>query len=267
MITAQAADALIALDGQPPVHAPLIRQVEPGAHVIRASADGYVDAERKLVAVKGALVTVDIVQAERPAKLVVNARDGAVLSIDGRVQGECPFPKPVELTSGSHLVTLTRSGFVGYSREQVLVRGQTTVINAPMRRTLQRTSALIMFGAAASAATAGVVFGYLALEQESSARSFLDARGRQPLTPADLAQYDSTKQDRNRLRTAALGSFGLSAALAIGGGLLIALEHGSVQAPVDSGARRAAQRNAVAPLVAEPVLAPGYAGLHAGFAF
>ena len=267
MVTAQASDAVISLDNQAPVHAPLIREVEPGEHVVHASAGGYADAERKVVAVKGALVTVDIVQTELPAKLVIDARDGAVLSIDGRIQGECPFPKPIELAAGSHLITLTLSGYVGYSHEQVLARGKTAVIKAPMARTLQRTSALIMLGAAASAVTTGVVIGYFALDQESSARSFLDARGHQELTATELAQYNSNKDDRNRLRSGALVSFGLGAGLAMGGALLVALDHNNAEAPVGLGTRSLAKRSEPLPLFARPLFGPGFAGFDAAWVF
>ena len=267
MVTAQASDAMISLDGRAAGRSPLIREIEPGVHVIRATATGYVDAERKLVAVKGALVTVDLVQAERPAKLVVNARDGAILRIDGRVQGECPFPKPIELSPGSHLITITHSGYVGLSREQVLLRGQTTVINAPMPRTVQRTTSLIMLGAAASAVTAGGVFGYFALQQDSNARSFLDARGQQELKSIDLDQYNSNKTDRNRLRTAAFASFGLGAALATGGVVLIALDHDRTEGPTDSGHKPTAKRIEPSHFSTQPIFAPGFAGIDANIRF
>jgi len=267
MITAQATDAMLALDDQPAFPSPLIREIEPGEHVIRATATGYEDAERKLMAVKGALVTVDIVQAELPAKLVVNAREGAVLSIDGRVQGACPFPKPIELPAGSHLITLTLSGYVGLSREEMLARGHTTVINALMPRTVQRTTSLIMLGAAASAVTAGGIFGYLALQQDGSARDFLNLRGQQELHQSDLDQYNSSRQDRNRLRTASFVSFGVGAGLAVGGVLLIALDHDSLATPADSARRPVAKASEAPRLTAQPVIGPGFTGFEAKFTF
>jgi len=267
MVTAQAADALISLDGQQASRSPLIREIEPGEHVIRSTAVGYVDAERKLVAVKGALVTVDIVQEERPAKLVVNARDGAILRIDGRVQGECPFPKPIELQGGSHLITLTHGGYVGLSREQVLVRGETTVIYAPMPRTIQRTSSLIMLGAAASAVTAGGVFGYFALQQDSSARDFLASRGQQKLEKADLDQYNSNREGRNRLRTASFVSFGLGAGLVMGGVLLIALDQNAIETSATTPGKPVFKRVETAHFSAQPMIQPGFAGLDVKVAF
>jgi hypothetical protein len=256
MITSQAQQAQIWLDNQPPVKSPLIRQVDPGEHLVRVTAPGYEDSTRKVVAVSGAIITVDLALAERPAKLVVIAREGALLSIDGRVQGECPFPKPLELPAGSHLVTLTMSGFVGLSREQKLVRGETTVISAPMPRSRQRTASYIMLGTAASAVTAGGVFTYFAFQQQSSAQAFLDAKGHERLSPGELSQYDSTRIARDRLRTAAFASVGIGAGLALGGALLIVLDGRVVE---DQTERRLPKREGPT-ITAQPIAGPGIAG-------
>ncbi len=259
MITSQAQDARIWLDNQPAIESPLIRQVDPGEHVVRVTAPGYEDSSRKVVAVNGAIITVDMALAERPAKLVVNAREGALLSIDGRVQGECPFPKPLELQAGSHLVTLTLSGFVGVSREQILVRGETTVVTAPMPRTRQRTVSYIMLGTAASAVTAGGVFTYFAFQQQSAAQAFLDAKGRAQLSSGEAAQYESTRIARDRLRMAAFTSVGIGAGLAIGGALLIALDGRTVENQTEQGVPKREGPT----ISAQPIAGPGVMGLGA----
>lgn len=261
MITSSTPEAHIALDGDAAVDSPLIREVAPGKHQVHVTAPGYVDTTRRIIAVKGDLVTVDIALVERPAQLVVIAREGALLSVDGRVQGVCPFPKPLELSSGSHLITLTANGYVGLSTEQTLVRGETTVVRAPMHRTVQRTTALIMLGASASVVTAGAVFAGFAHQQGNSARGFLNARGQQPLLPDDLAQYNSARSDRDRLDTVALTAFGVGAALAIGGVALIALDPGIVDAAAPNKDRAAQARSTAPRLTATPTLAPGFAGL------
>jgi hypothetical protein len=267
MITSQTPDAHIALDDKADVGAPLIREVEPGVHRILVTAPGYVDSERSIVAVKGELVTVDVALSERPARLVVVAREGALLSIDGRVQGQCPFPKPLEVPAGSHLITLTESGYVGLSREQTLIRGQTTVISARMPRTLQRTTALVMLGAAGSVATAGAVFAYFALDQQSAAQGVLEARGRHPLSSDDLAQYNSSRRDRDRLRTAALSSVGIGAALALGGAVLIALDGGAVEHAADQDRGISSKKRRSPQLSAQPTFGSGFIGLGAQGAF
>jgi len=259
MITSEAQNARIWLDNQPAVESPLIRQVDPGEHLVRVTAPGYADSIRKLVAVNGAIITVDVALAERPAKLVVVAREGALLSIDGRVQGECPFPKPLELQGGSHLITLTLSGFVGVSREQTLVRGETTVVNAPMPRTRQRTVSYIMLGTAASAVTVGGVLTYFAFQQQGAAQAFLDAKGHAPLSAGELSQYDSTRVARDRLRTAALASVGIGAGLAIGGALLIAFDGRRVESQTEQGF----PKHEGPTISAQPLAGPGVVGLGA----
>jgi hypothetical protein len=263
MITSSTPEARIALDGDEEVVSPLIREVEPGEHSIRVSAPGFFESKRRIIAVKGDLVSVDVALGEQPAKLVVIARDGAQLSIDGRVQGECPFPKPIELASGSHLITLTASGYVGLSTEQTLVRGETTVVRAPMPRTFQRTTALIMFGGVASAFTAGLFFGIFAHQQDESARGFLDARGRQTLVQSDLDGYNSAHRDRDRLQTAAYVSVGVGVALALGGVTLLALDPGAIRLLPKPNDRADQARSANPRITAAPAIGPGFTGFGA----
>jgi hypothetical protein len=267
MITSSTPEAQIALDGNAEVDSPLIREVAPGKHQVRVTAPGFVDTTRSITAVKGDLVTVDIALVERPAQLVVIAREGALLSVDGRVQGVCPFPKPLELSAGSHLITLSANGYVGLSTEQTMVRGETTVVRAPMHRTVQRTAALIMLGASASVVSAGGLFAWFARQQKESASGFLNARGHQPLFPDDLVQYNSAHSDRDRLNTAALVSFGVGATLAIGGVALIALDPGTVATAPPSKDGTARARTTSPRITAAPTFAPGFAGLFSQIRF
>src|SRR5262245_6409993 len=58
MITADVPGVALSLDGGPPAPSPLIREVEPGVHSARASADGFVTASREVTAVAGELIPV-----------------------------------------------------------------------------------------------------------------------------------------------------------------------------------------------------------------
>ena len=262
MISSAVANALISLDGKPASPSPLITEVSPERHAVRVFAPGYVDSEREIVAVQGGLVTLDVPLVERPAKLVVLAPEGALLSIDGRVQGECPFPRPLELPSGAHLVTLTKSGLVGVSQERVLQRGQTEVLRASMPRSPQRTASLMMIGAGVSALAAGGVFGYVSLGRNRAAQQFLDQRGRSPLTAEDLEQYNTARDERDTLRTAALVSAGTGALLMMGGTLLFVLDHRVLEgAPRPLSGQDSPPRLEVYRLIPRPLLAPEMAGL------
>ncbi|MGC4067735.1 MAG: PEGA domain-containing protein [Polyangiaceae bacterium] len=267
MITSAAEGATLSLDGGEPQASPLIREVEPGEHVARVSASGYLSDERRVTAVRGALVTIDVGLMEKPARLVVHAPSGAELSVDGRLQGTCPFPKPLELSPGPHLITLFKRGYVAWSEERRLSRGETSTVVATMPRTTQRTAALIMFGAAASAMTASGVFAYFTLGQESSAKAFLDARGKREFDESDLKEYDSIRTDRDRLRLAALASAGIGVGLAAAGAVLFNYEGKSNPESVPTrttggskGARETATRTDRW-FSAQPLLGPHLAGL------
>ncbi|MBN1611968.1 MAG: PEGA domain-containing protein [Polyangiaceae bacterium] len=251
MVYSAAPGAQIALDGQDASPSPLVREVAPGKHSVRVSAPGFVDSERQLLAIQGALVSFDVVLKELPANLTVIAPAGAELRINGRVQGECPFPRPIELAPGKHLVTLTKNGFDGVSREEQLGRGENRVLRVRMKRSTQRTAALVMFGASASGVVAGGIFTYFAFRQQASAQAFLDERGRAPLTPEDRRQYESNRLDRDRLRLAAGLFLGSGVAFGVGGTLLFLLDEGALSAHKDKGPdssdRKTAGRWSVAP--------------------
>jgi hypothetical protein len=273
MLSSPAEGVTLSLDGATPQSSPLIREVQPGKHVVRISAPGYVTDERQVVAIEGALVTFDIALTAEPAKLLVVARDGAALTIDGRLQGTCPFPKPLELTPGDHLITLTEHGYETWSAEQHLSRGKTTTVVARMSRTTLHTTSLILFGAAASAMTAVIPLSIFTVEQESSANAFLRARGKRTLNPADLADYNSIRSDRDRLRFATLTTAGVGVGLAALGAFLFVYD---TQSPANPLPKQTAQRSIgfgasreqTLPFVkATPELGPGFPGLNLSGAF
>jgi hypothetical protein len=267
MITSAAEGATLSIDGGEPQASPLIREVEPGEHVARVSAAGYLSEDRRVTAIRGALVTIDVGLTEKPARLVVHAPSGAELSVDGRLQGTCPFPKPLELSPGPHLITLYKRGYVAWSEERRLARGETSTIVATMPRTTQRTAALIMFGAAASAMTASGVFAYFTLGQESSAKAFLDARGKREFDDSDLKEYDSIRTDRDRLRLAALASAGIGIGLAAAGAVLFNYDGKSnpesVPLRTSGGTKRGRDtaKRSEGWFSAQPLLGPNLAGL------
>ncbi len=266
MVSSAAPEASISLDGRQGLPSPLIAEVVPGRHEARIAAPGFTDTVREVVAIKGALVTLDVGLVERPAKLVVVAPEGALLSIDGRVQGECPFPKPLELAAGPHLFTLTKNGYLGVSREEILPRGQEVVMRVPMARLPQRTAAVIMFGAGLSAFAGGAVFGYFSFERDSAARAFLDQQGKTVHTTENLDDYRAARDGRDSLRTASWLSVGAGALLVAGGGLLVLLDRRNAAPPPAAAATSAAtgKRNAFSDALSvypTPLLGPGIAGL------
>lgn len=261
MISSPAHGAILSLDGQVPVPSPLVREVEPGEHRVRIEAPGYRMVERRVIAVSGELVTVDVPLSEKPAFLVLQAPADAQLSVDGRVQGRTPFPKPLELSAGTHLITVSKSGFIGISREQSLKRGQTTVFKAPLRRSGQRTAALYLAGASASALVTGGILGYIAYKQSAAADTFLRLRGKSELHPSDLADYASARSDYEKIRGAAWLSVGVGIGLGLTSLILRNYDSGSVEM-VKSQEKSSQQRRTQEPsFVAQPLLGKSFAGL------
>jgi PEGA domain len=268
MLTSPAEGAILALDGEKAQFSPLIREVTPGDHVVVVSAPGYVSDERRIVAVEGALVTFDIALTERPAKLHVVGPDGAELRIDGRLQGTCPFPRPLEVAAGDHLVTFTDSGYVTWSSDVRAERGKTTTVVARMPRTIQRTSALILFGAAASAVTASGFLAYFTLKQENSAEMFLDERKKSELSSLNLGEYNSVRIDRDRLRIATLTTAGIGVGLAALGAFLF--NYDSERAPKAQlnsakrfpiGSPNSDEKHSFSNVTPDVLLSPGFTGL------
>jgi hypothetical protein len=261
MVSSPIQGATISLDGAAQNASPLVREVEPGEHRIRVEASGYQPVERRVTAVAGELVNVDVSLVERPARLLVLAPTDAQLTIDGRVQGKCPCPKPIELASGAHLITVSKNGFVGISREETLQRGETTVFRAPLRRSRQRTVAMFMGGAAGSALFTGALFAYLSYKQEQAAKGFLDDRGHRPLSPDDLATYNSTRADRDRIRVAAWASVGVGLGLGIASAMMWNYDSGSVETHnLHEESPQPSKRRSPS-LVADPAVGPGFGGL------
>jgi hypothetical protein len=261
MISSPAQNAVIALDDRKPLPSPIVREVAPGEHRVRISAAGYQPTEREVTAVAGALVSVDVPLVEQPARLEIVAPAGAQLSINGRVQGLCPFPKPLELPAGIHLITISKDGFVGVSREEVLPRGHTTVFTAPLKRSRQRTAAMFMLGASVASIVPSLLFSGLSYLQEKSARDFLASHGHRLHTPDDLAQYNASRQDRDRMRYAAWISAGVGLGLGLTSGILYTYDRGSVEV-VEAQPRTAISAATMKKsLAAEPLVGPGIAGL------
>lgn len=224
MITSTTPGAKITFDGGDTHDSPFIGEALPGQHRVSVAAPGFFDEERVVVAVEGELVALDVPMRERPAALRLIAAEGTILSIDGRYQGTAPFETELELPAGKHLITLSRPGFVGVSREVTLPRGVTTWARSALPRSPRRSASLLMMGASASSLVAGGVFAYLARGRDQAAKSFLDRRGSEPMDQDELDQYQTARTDRDSFRKAAYAAVGLSAVLGVAGGMLYLLD-------------------------------------------
>ncbi len=216
VITAEAPGARLALDGDAPVPSPLIREVAPGKHRVRASADGFFPEERELTAVAGELIPAVVVLRERLGLVAVTAPADAEVYLDGVFHRHGPLT--VELPSGPHRLTVAQRGHRLSTRVLQVERGRAQEVAVTLAPTPQRRLARLLLLGSAIPLAAGVVFGVAAKLEEDRAQDVLARRARDNVSSADLGRYQDAVAARNHLRVASIASLAVTAA-----GLLTAL--------------------------------------------
>jgi tetratricopeptide (TPR) repeat protein len=261
MVSSPTDGARISVDGGSPQPAPYIAEVEAGKHRVRVTADGYDDDERDVVTVKGGLLAVDVRLREQPGELRLTVEDGA-LYVDGRYQGEAPLSKAMQLPAGKHVVSVTRAGYEGYSREVELRRGKTTNVQVDLDPSTQRNVALVLLGASGVSLVVSAGFFGQAVERQEAAQSVLDRKSEGNITSEDLDVYDAARRDRDQLRRAGTVAFSTSVVLGTVGGLLYWFDSPQVPTTLSSEVAPAKKTKSGAPrsLSAAPVFAPGWVG-------
>jgi hypothetical protein len=224
MVTSEAAGARISLDGGPPKPTPLIAEVAPGQHLVRVSADGFFPADRQLVAISGELVPLEVELREQPAVVVVEPTTEAELYVDGAFSGRVKQGSRIELSRGSHQFAFVRAGRRIKIQTLVLERGETRRLPVKLEWTSQRITAISAFAVSGVTLVTGVVFTALAVEREDQADRILAQREEQALSPKELNDYEDAREERDRYRAVAIGSYAVSAGALVTGALLYALD-------------------------------------------
>jgi hypothetical protein len=205
---------------------------------------------------------------EKPALLSVALDAKASIAVDGRPVAMTPLAQPIEVPSGTHVVTITKNGYKAFSREVTLAHGGSTKLDAKLEQSGQRTAAWIVLGAAGGAAIAGGVFTGLALVEQSNAQSILDAKGRGNIAASEPGTYTSDVSARDRWRTVAIASFGSAAGLLLVGGVLYFFDQPHVEAgPPPSESPRPAPKKEPTEIGVLPWIAPTGAGAALGGRF
>jgi hypothetical protein len=125
--------------------------------------------------------------------------------------------RPVELSSGSHLVTITRSGYRAYSIESEFRRDEKRAVDITLERTSQRYGALGVLGAAGAGVLVGGLFTGLALYEQVVARDIEIAKAAHPITEDERARHESAAHTREDFKMVGYGAFGAASLLAIVG--------------------------------------------------
>lgn len=241
--------------------APLIRQVEPGPHKVTVTAPGYFPVEQTATAVEGEFIVVEIPLRPMPARVTVRAESGAEVAVDGRPIGTAPLPQGIELTAGTHFVTVTRRGRQAWSREIDVGRGEEIELQADLRTTGQRrASRWVMAAGGATLLASGVYFG-LAWKSGSDAQDLLDRRDAEGITRDQLADYERLRDQRGDRRTTAFVLLGAGSAVAITGALMYLFDTPAPESQPMAAPTAAPGDSTTRPLSLVPVVTPEGGGL------
>jgi hypothetical protein len=221
MILSKVRGASISVDGDRVVSMPFFSEVKPGKHTLRVSADGYFPEDREVEALSGLVVTLDVPLREMPGRLAIGGADGAQVTIDERLTGVLPLPKPLEVTAGRHLVAVTKSGYKVFAEEIEVERGQSRSIPVKLEMTGQRIGSYALLAAGAAGFITCGVLGVLAGGQQRTAEEIGDrARGSGGVPAAEFDTYNEAVSARDELRRGA-GVAAAAGALVAATGLML----------------------------------------------
>jgi hypothetical protein len=105
-----------------------------------------------------------------------------------------------------------------------LERGETRRLPVRLRWTGQRVAAVSVLAVSGVTLATGVLFTALAVDRENEANRILGKQQEQALSPAELAEYEDAREERDRYRAGAIGSYVVSAASLVTGAFLYVLD-------------------------------------------
>ncbi len=200
------------LDGTP-VEPDKLVDVEPGDHVFRVSAAGYIAVAKKGHAVRGRSDFVEIELQPLPAHLAIETERGARVNVDGRGVGTAPIAA-LSLSAGRHVITLLRLGREGVAREIHVDPGETFALVQNLSPTRQRRAVtwVAIGGGALALVTGASAIG--ARIVDGTASSKLDALRMGSQDASLLAGYRTARDRRDALVTATWLAGGATVAMA-----------------------------------------------------
>jgi hypothetical protein len=210
-------DAVISVDGVDHQELPVIQALTAGKHRVHASAPGYVEEDREITAVQGLVIPLEFVLQERPAYLDIGTTEGALITLDGHRAGTAPLGALINLTPGSHLVLVTKTGCDPHAETITLERGETLPVRVTLRPTRQRAVAHVTFGVGAAALVSAAALGGAAVARESTVRGISDAAKTGNISQTQLDTENAALAARDRLRVASFATLGAAAALGLAG--------------------------------------------------
>lgn len=198
--------------------------VDAKEHTLAVSADGYISAEKKVMAVAGQSQLIELELKPKPAIVHVATEDGADVTVDGR-EGS---PR-LELPAGKHVIEITHRGREPFARELVVTRGQELTLPAPLEKTSRRKAVPFVLGGAGVLALAAGATALAAESHDSDAGKLRDQiqAGNAASSVAD--RYDAEVQSRDHYVTATWVIGGAALAAVTTGVLLYWLDKPSAE--------------------------------------
>jgi hypothetical protein len=231
MVSTQTKGAKVSLDGSEPVDAPLIRDVKPGPHKIKVTADEHFDHEREVIVGETGVLPLDIALREKPAFITIETDAGADIAVDGRPVATTPLVKPIEVPAGRHFIAVTKGGHKPVTQDIVVKRGEKKTLPFRLETTGQRWVSYTLLAGGGLGVVVGVLLGFGAAEQEEIAATILAEKKRGNILAPRLNQYNDAIRQRDELRGAAVASLGTGVTIGAAGLLLYMFDNPTPTAP------------------------------------
>ncbi|MBL4633675.1 MAG: PEGA domain-containing protein [Kofleriaceae bacterium] len=233
MVSSQVEGAMVSIGGGELQSMPLGKELKPGRYEVIVEAEGYFTFKEDREVFAGQFRAVEVSLKAKPGSISVRAESSASVSVDGRLYGVTPLARPIEVPAGTHLITVSKKGRIGYSREFSVERGGNLDLSAPLKMSGQRKGALWTMGASGAILLAAGGYGVAAFLADNDASDFLSAaKASGGLTPSQQSEYNSARTRRDDRRTTSFALLGVGAVVATTGALLYFMESPQVeQAP------------------------------------
>ncbi len=222
IVFSDATEARIAIDHDNGSPSPYWKTpVAPGDHVVAITGKGYQPLSEVVHVDAGTLEVRDFEPAVAPARIAIDAREHAQVTIDGADRGETPLPAAVEVPPGPHRVIVAARGRDGVAASVQVAAGDTVTVVAELPRTAQSTAARGVALGAAGALALGVTFGLLADHENSETAAMPPSSA----SAATKLAYNATIDRRNELAVVANTGYALGGAAALTAAALWLFDH------------------------------------------
>ncbi|MBK9258571.1 MAG: PEGA domain-containing protein [Polyangiaceae bacterium] len=268
-VTTQVEDAMISIDGGKPRTLEPV-EVTPGKHKVVIQAPGYFPEERELYAGEKQMTAIDVPLRPMPAKVSIEGREGSTVTVDGLPMGSLPLVTPLEIDAGERTISVSQSGFVTYTKDYAVSRGQSLKVKADLSRTRQRIGSFILFGTGVLIAGGGVLMAMGSGAAYAQGTEIDQRRKAGSITAEELATYSTLRTQQSDLLVGSTVAFNVAGATAALGFLLYYFDDPKLTPPKAKKDEKVPTREpspGLRDMMLVPAASPGFAGLSFGARF